>query len=293
MHSLIVNILYFLSKLFLPKIYVMDEFQTIKKIKEDNCSCVRFGDGEIDFIRSKGKIEEGYQTGSELLSEELKKVLYSNLQSKLIICIPVFFSSDVHWASYTAASRMYWKKYICRNVFSLRQIFKSNTTYGSSQISRPYINRYDITESEKIFNMWKEIFSERDIVIVEGELTRFGVGNDLLGEARTIRRVLCPSVNAFEYTSEICQRCLTFEKNTLFILALGPAAKILAVSLVSQGYQVLDLAHLDIEYEWFLRKSSKKISIPGKYVNESDNSCLQTLINLDSYWTEVVDKIPH
>ena len=30
----------------------------------------------------------------------------------------------------------------------------------------------------------------------------------------------------------------------------------------------LDMGHIDIEYEWFLRQSSSKIAIKGKYVNE-------------------------
>ena len=291
MYSLIINALYSVSKLLFPKFKVMDDFQTIRRIKEDKCSCVRFGDGEIDIIRTEGKIGEGYQIGSEQLSRELKKILNLNPQNKIIICIPVFFSFDVRWSSYKKESRIYWKKYICRNIFSLRHLFRTGRLYGSSQISRPYINRLNISESGKVFDEWKEVFRNREIVIVEGELTRFGVGNDLLDDARSVRRVLCPSVNAFQYLNEILQKCLNFDKNVLFLLALGPAAKVLTVNLVNQGYQALDLGHLDIEYEWFLMKTTNKISITGKYVNESDNSCLQTEITLENYWAEVVDKV--
>lgn len=91
MYSLIINALYSVSKLLFPKFKVMDDFQTIRRIKEDKCSCVRFGDGEIDIIRTEGKIGEGYQIGSEQLSRELKKILNLNPQNKIIICIPVFF----------------------------------------------------------------------------------------------------------------------------------------------------------------------------------------------------------
>lgn len=34
------------------------------------------------------------------------------------------------------------------------------------------------------------------------------------------------------------------------------------------GYWAIDIGHIDIEYEWFLRKTSDKIKIEGKYVNE-------------------------
>lgn len=81
---------------------------------------------------------------------------------------------------------------------------------------------------------------------------------------------------------------------SLFILALGPASKPLVLDLLSAGnknYQVLDLGHLDVEYEWFLRNVNTKVSIPGKYVNESDNSKLSDDIDLKQYQTEIVDKV--
>lgn len=53
------------------------------------------------------------------------------------------------------------------------------------------------------------------------------------------------------------------------ILALGPAAKILAYDLTKMGFWCLDLGHLDIEYEWFRLKTNRKVVIKNKYVNES------------------------
>ena len=56
MYSLIINALYSVSKLLFPKFKVMDDFQTIRRIKEDKCSCVRFGDGEIDIIAKRANL---------------------------------------------------------------------------------------------------------------------------------------------------------------------------------------------------------------------------------------------
>ena len=46
-------------------------------------------------------------------------------------------------------------------------------------------------------------------------------------------------------------------------------ATVLATDLHNAGYQAIDVGHIDIEYEWMLRKAKKKIPIPGKYVNEA------------------------
>jgi len=50
---------------------------------------------------------------------------------------------------------------------------------------------------------------------------------------------------------------------------LGPTATILAYDLYKEGYQVVDIGHVDIEYEWYLRKATEKIKISGKYMGES------------------------
>lgn len=57
-------------------------------------------------------------------------------------------------------------------------------------------------------------------------------------------------------------------EDTIFIVALGPAAKIIAYELSNQ-FKTLDLGHLDIEYEWYLRKMKEGGSVPNKYVNEA------------------------
>ena len=55
-------------------------------------------------------------------------------------------------------------------------------------------------------------------------------------------------------------------KDDLLILALGPAATVLAYELSGER-QCLDLGHIDIEYEWFRMGATTKVAIPSKYVN--------------------------
>ena len=108
------------------------------------------------------------------------------------------------------------------------------------------------------------------LVIVEGEKTRLGVGNDLFSGAKTIKRILCPATNAFKYCDKIRTKIESIWKGELVILALGPTATILASDLTEHGIRALDIGHLDIEYEWFLRKSDSHALIPGKYTNEAE-----------------------
>ena len=80
-----------------------------------------------------------------------------------------------------------------------------------------------------------------------------------------------------------------YSKDHLVIIALGATATVLAYDLTLDGYQALDLGHIDIEYEWFLRGAKTAISIPGKYTNEVDSDDkVQGNIDTTSYEKEVV-----
>ena len=61
-----------------------------------------------------------------------------------------------------------------------------------------------------------------------------------------------------------------FSNKFIILLALGPTATCLAYFLSNHGYQALDLGHLDIEYEWYLRKAKRKVIVNDKYTNEVD-----------------------
>lgn len=139
--------------------------------------------------------------------------------------------------------------------------------------------------------MLKRIWNNKDVVFVEGEGTRSGYGNDLFSNTASIKRIVCPAVNAFDKYDEILNTCLEFDKNKLFIIALEPTATVLAYDLAKQGYRALDLGHLDIEYEWFLRGTKKKIPIKDKYVNETKRGKVITKIKDENYLLQIYKKI--
>ena len=54
----------------------------------------------------------------------------------------------------------------------------------------------------------------------------------------------------------------------MILLALGQTATALAYDLYKSNCWVIDIGHIDIEYEWFIHGATKKTAIRGKYVNE-------------------------
>ena len=138
------------------------------------------------------------------------------------------------------------------------------------------------------FNLWKDIWKERDMLIVEGAKTRLGVGNDLFSNVRSIKRILAPNTNAFSVIDKLFTEVKKYSKDHLVLLALGPTATVLAYRLAVEGYWAIDIGHIDIEYEWYLRGATDKIAIPNKYVIEAKNGKSVSEIEDPIYYGQIV-----
>lgn len=112
------------------------------------------------------------------------------------------------------------------------------------------------------FEKFRHVFAGKDLVMVEGCTAHNGVGNDLFSEAASVQRIVCPSSNAYRVRDRILEECLKFERDKLFLFALGVTAKALVEEMFLKGYRVIDIGNLDMEYEWYLRGAVKKEPIP-------------------------------
>ena len=107
-----------------------------------------------------------------------------------------------------------------------------------------------------------------------------------------IKRIICPTLNAFKVYNKIITEIISIQKKYLILISLGPTATILAYDLHRLGYQAIDVGHMDIEYEWFLRNVSARIKIENKYVNEVNGGRSNiTPIKEKSYYNQIIKKI--
>ena len=81
-------------------------------------------------------------------------------------------------------------------MFQLAQILKKKE-YFSTTISRFYIDLKSKKGVPKYIKKLKRIWDKKDVVIVEGEKSRLGIGNDLFDNMKSIQRILCPVTDAF------------------------------------------------------------------------------------------------
>lgn len=277
-----------IKKMIVKPVFYQNDY-VFNEIKNNKKSLSRFGDGEISWIfgESKGSFN---QKNSKVLSEKLKEVIDSK-NKNIFIAIPDFFENDLK--HYSLKRRISRNAHLASSYKKWGIIIDKDRKYADALITRVYLGLRN-TDSEKLFSDWKNTWSDRNVVIIEGEQTRFGVGNNLLDNVRSLTRIIAPSENAFsKYDSILATTKKHSSDDTLFLISLGPTASILAYDLSILGHQAIDIGHLDIEYEWFLKKAKKKISIKGKYVNEAGGSSKEELSSelINKYNSEIVEKI--
>lgn len=245
----------------IPTIVSADETVT-KIIKERKCLS-RFGDNEFELLL--GRRRTNYQAVNNGLSERLQEVLQSNMRNLLVAIADNYGKLDRYTESAAAAIRQYLGN---GARIEHMQLLDLKRTYYDAYLSRPYIIYKDKSGAKKRFNHIRKLWDKRDVLIVEGEHTRFGVGNDLLNNANTVQRILTLDKDCFNVYENLLNKVKKVGKDKFIMIILGPVATIMAYDLAKEDYWAVDIGQLDIEYEWYLRQVEERCDISYKTVSE-------------------------
>lgn len=241
--------------------------ETVEEIINHKKSMARFGDGEFSQII---KVErQAFQRMDDKLGLRLEEVLHSNHPDMLIAIANNYGNLDIYTDFAASGIREYMYNKNMRKQHM--ELLERDRVYYDAYVSRPYVMyRDNMTDAPKQrFRKLQEIWEGRNVIVVEGAQTRMGVGNDLLDRAKAIKRILAPVTSSFDRYDDILKASLKHgTDDTLFLIAMGPSAGVLAYDLTVEGYQAIDIGHLDLEYEWFLAGKGERVPIPNKYNNE-------------------------
>lgn len=265
------KVIIFISKIIYKFIYKKNKYKilrdedVINKIINERKSLSRYGDGEFKWLL--GVKQVSFQENNKEMQEKLKKIIIEE-NKNLLIGIPRALNT---LKELNKEAKKEWKLFIFFYYKSIKKYISTEKVYADTNITRFYIDYLDKSKSLEKVNNIKRIWKDRDIIIIEGEKTKLGVGNDLFDNAKSIKRIIAPSKNAYKQYEKILTIAKKQKKDKLFLLSLGPTATILASDLSKEEFQAIDIGHLDIEYEWLLMKAQSKIPVKGKYVNEAKN----------------------
>lgn len=243
-----------------PKILPWD--CAVDEIVKNHKSMSRFGDGEFDLMLGKN---ECYQNRNPALTERLREVLKSSLENHIVAIPDAYGYFENRTQEFISCFRNHLKDGRREQEYGMLDMDKQ---YYDSFITRPYKDYVDKSAAGGRFALLKTIWQGRDLTIVEGRKTRLGVGNDLFEGAHSRIRILGPERDAFLKYDQILEAVSKTDQDRLVLIAMGPTATVLAYDLAKMGYQALDIGHIDIEYEWYLRGLTKMTAVEGKYVSE-------------------------
>lgn len=297
---IIIRIYHFLIAIPLTKLYsfkfnlIKKDFKAIKfysinetfeMIKNEKKSLCRYGDGEISWIYGDSKGHFGQENSVEL-SNRLRSI-FTCENKDIMIGIPDFFGSLDHYTKKHKESR---NAHLAKYHKRWMELIETNKTYADALITRVYYGRTD-HKSKYLFEQWKNLWKDKNVIVIEGSQTRFGVGNDLLNSSHSVKRIIAPAENAFQMYKEILNISKeNISDDVLFLVSLGPTATVLAFDIGTLGGQAIDIGHLDIEYEWYLAGINKKKPVIGKYVNEAGGASINELPDniLKKYESEII-----
>ena len=257
---------------------------TLDYIIENKSSLVRFGDGEINMLAGHSI---PYQDYDEELVSTMRDIIGQESRKELVVCLPDALTDRFRFTYWAIP---FWKDHMDHYMDFYRELC-SDSWYGSTFVSRPYIDFEDKSQAKAQFEKLKSIWKNRDLLIVEGATSRSGVGNDLFDEANSIKRIVCPSHSAFSRVHEIKQEIEKYAAGRLILCMLGPTAKVLAYHLSQKGYQVLDIGHIDSEYEWMKMGAKTKVKFAHKHTAEYNFDQDIEFIEDETYNSQIVAKI--
>ena len=267
------------NKPFDFEVQTIDE--TLDYILKHQSSIARFGDGEAAIMLGQSI---NYQKYDPNLAEELKFIFNQESSPTLVIGLQEGLKNRF---SFVPDALAFWRQYL-EDYEEFYLDYCKNAWYGSTFISRPYIDFLDKSKAKSQFEKLKKIWEGRDILIVEGYASRSGVGNDLFDGAKSIKRIICPSRHAYDKKDEIMEAIMNHADGRLVLLMLGPTAKVLAYQLATKGMQAIDIGHVDSEYEWMQMGAETKILLHNKHTAEFNLDTEIELADDEAYLSQIV-----
>jgi glycosyltransferase family protein len=205
-----------------------------------------------------------YQKFDKELRDKLAAMLVSN-NPEILVGLPDGYRSI---RGFEKDIQVFWRSQISYIYPRLVKYLDLNKQYFNANITRLYYGYKNKNISEANFRLIRSLWSARKILLIEGEKSRLGMGNDLFDNALSVSRILAPAHHAFSRYNDLFREAQKFDKEYLVLIALGPTAKVLTFELAGLGFQAIDIGNLDLEYEWFKRGVKERIIIPGKYTSE-------------------------
>ena len=236
-------------------IQVLDEYKTIEKLQNGNCSFVRFGDGEFELVFNTGihffkslvvgREIKVFNNGGFFLNRKLKAILQSN-DKKLLIGIPNVFDdgSEKKWKS----------QYFYNNRQRIADLLRKDIVYGSA-----FYTRYNSKDPNKdtLFQRIQQIWEGKNIAIINFYPNI--IEHEIFSNAKSVSFIRCKQRNAYGFFGveyrKVFKKCQSSDADILLCSA-GPITNLLAYDLNASEKICIDIGQLARIYDSSFGKES-------------------------------------
>jgi len=216
-------------------IIVLDEDETIRRIREDGCSIGRYGDGELRLAKYPQNNIPCHE-GNEELGRRLREILrYKGKPAmektrEFLVGVPNIRPGSKLYACKPRLHRVFLKP-------DLEDLYDREITYYSSLVTRNDMIERDL-------DYWKgfaDIFTGKRVCVV-GSDRKHLKDPMFAGAEKPLYFVQGTKQHSFRDYDRILKDCLRLrqEPNIIYALLLGPTATVLAFDLFKAGCQAID-----------------------------------------------------
>lgn len=236
------------------KLKILETTKSIDLLNNSNFSLARFGDGEMNILMG-GDIH--FQQYNRELASTLRKILTSSNHPNLRLGIPLAINTV---QGYKPDVRIFWSKNMDTGRIHWMRLCGFKREFLNASLTRCYFDYEEKLQSKVWFENIIKLWAGNKILIIEGQSSRLGVGNGLFSNALQIERIICPGKNAWDHYDQILSCSIKQGgKHDLILASLGPTATVLAHDISKLGFRIIDIGHLNAEYESYLRNGSAEL----------------------------------
>ncbi|WP_104746621.1 GT-D fold domain-containing glycosyltransferase [Helicobacter bilis] len=222
---------------------------TMKELVNTNKSIIRFGDGEY-IIMGGGGIP--FQEYNKELADKLSEIILSDYDNLLIGLGEELFHSPSPDSSPTTHEFLY--SWVVENYDIIMKYAKFGKEYANTAISQLYPWKPGCKEEiEMHYNMFKQIFSNKKLVLVCGDRVIANTKFNILEEFQ-VEYIYGPTKHAYGDIDRLRKELNDkVSGDEVLLFALGPAGKVLAYEMFLKGFRVLDIGHTIKDYDTYMR----------------------------------------
>ena len=166
---------------FIRHLSILSAEDTIDFIINNRCNVSRFGDGEF-YVASGAS--NGFQKPDKRLSRMLRDTLATS-HKNLLLCIPISLTTI---EGLTLHSKLFTTEFIHNHLKdAVMPYVPLDKRYGDSLFTRFYMSKSNKTNRRlrAYVDKLKSLWANQDVLLVEGEFSRNGVGNDLFDNVKS------------------------------------------------------------------------------------------------------------